>query len=166
MNNTNAIKLDLKIPYRINSRGQIIVKIKDLIPDPNNYKIYGHNDAEFSKVGEIADDMKERLSQGEEVPNHTPIPIDVNGNMAGGHTRRRAALKAGYTEMSITLLSEKEFNAEMSLYEKSLVSIDQNGLKRNMVPSYILNVYNSMYDNYYQRFNQSPPSETIDLWIR
>ena len=166
MNNTNAIKLDLKIPYRINNRGQIIVKITDLIPDPNNYKIYGHKDAEYSKVGEIADDMIERLSQGEEVPNHTPVPIDVYGNMAGGHTRRRAALKAGYTEMSVTLLSEREFNAEMSLYEKSLVSIDQNGLKRNMVPSYILNQFNETYNFYYQKFNQTPPKETIDRWIK
>ena len=160
------MQLKLNIPYTTNDRGQIIVKISDLIPDPNNYRIYGKADAEYSKIEEISDDMTERMSQGEEVPNHTPVPIDAHGNMAGGHTRLKAALKAGYTEISVTLLSEREFNREMSSYDKVLVSINQNGLTRNMVPSYILYAFNVMEEDYFKKLKQSPPKETIAVWIK
>ena len=155
----------LKIPHRINDDGQIIVNIKDLKPNKLNSVIYGNLKDEFSKVKEITNDMKERMSQGEEVPNHTPAPIDQYGNMAGGHTRAKAALEAGYTEMSITLLSYKQFNVNMDDYDNLMETTSQNGFARNNVPSIILNAFNGFEQAYLKKYKQNPPKETIDNWI-
>jgi len=155
----------LKIPHRINDDGQIIVNIKDLKPNKLNSLIYGDLKDEFSKVKEITDDMKERMSQGEEVPNHTPAPIDQYGNMAGGHTRLKAAIEAGYNEMSVTLLSYKQFNINMDPYDNLMETASQNGFARNNVPSIILNLFNQFEQSYIKKFKQNPPKETIDNWI-
>ena len=160
------MKVKLNIPYRINERGQILCKISDLTDSEYNKKIYGDEEAEDNKINEIADEMKEMMSEGEEVPNYVPIPIDEDGNKAGGHTRTQAAIMAGYNEVSVTVLSHKKFNKQMSSYDKVFAVIKQNSKSRKKKPSVSLNEYNQLDENYRQTFKQTPPNETTDEWIK
>ena len=98
---------EVKFKIRTDSLGNMFAKIDDLIPNDLNKKIYGNEDAEDSKVNEIAEDMKERMAKGLS-PNSNPVPVYPSGKMNGGHTRRSAGKKAGAPELKINLLTTNE----------------------------------------------------------
>ena len=97
----------LKFKTRTDELGNIFANIDDLIPSELNKRIYGNEDAEDSKINEIAEDMKERMAKGL-TANSTPVPVYPSGKMKGGHTRRSASRKAGAKELQINILTAKE----------------------------------------------------------
>ena len=87
--------------------GNMFASVDELIPSDLNNQIYGDEDKENSKIDEISLDMKKRLSKGL-VANSVPVPVYPSGRMKGGHTRLKAAIKAGATELQINALTQKE----------------------------------------------------------
>ncbi len=80
---------EVKFKIRTDSLGNIFANIEDLIPSELNKKIYGNENAEDSKVNEIAEDMKDRMARG--LPaNSNPVPVYPSGKLKGGHTRKSA----------------------------------------------------------------------------
>ena len=88
---------NLNFKTRTDELGNTFASIKDLIPSQLNKKIYGNEDAEDSKVNEIADDMKDRMARGLSA-NSNPVPVYPSGKMKGGHTRRLAAIKSTHKD--------------------------------------------------------------------
>lgn len=157
---------NLKFKTRTDELGNTFASIKDLIPSQLNKKIYGNEDAEDSKVNEIADDMKDRIARGLSA-NSNPVPVYPSGKMKGGHTRRLAAIKAGATELQVNILTlSEELEIQNSSYAEVLALLSDNVLKRDKDHETILNEYNELEMAYVETNNQQPTKEDKQEWIR
>ena len=135
---------EVKFKIRTDSLGNIFANIDDLIPSELNKKIYGNEDAEDSKVNEIADDMKDRMARG--LPaNSNPVPVYPSGKLKGGHTRKSAGIKAGAKELQINILTSKEESEiQNNSYAEVLALLTDNVFKRDKDHETILNEYNDV----------------------
>ena len=156
---------EVKFKIRTDSLGNIFANIEDLIPSELNKKIYGNEDAEDSKVNEIADDMKDRMARG--LPaNSNPVPVYPSGKLKGGHTRKSAGIKAGAKELQINILTSKEESEiQNNSYAEVLALLTDNVFKRDKDHETILNEYNELEMAYVQTNNQQPTKEDKKVWI-
>lgn len=155
----------LKFKTRTDELGNIFANIDDLIPSELNKRIYGNEDAEDSKINEIAEDMKERMAKGL-TANSTPVPVYPSGKMKGGHTRRSASRKAGAKELQINILTAKEESEiQNNPYAEALALLSDNVLTRDKDHETILNEYNEVEMAYVQTNNQQPTKEEKQKWI-
>ena len=156
---------EVKFKIRTDSLGNIFANIDDLIPSELNKKIYGNEDAEDSKVNEIADDMKDRMARG--LPaNSNPVPVYPSGKLKGGHTRKSAGIKAGAKELQINILTSKEESEiQNNSYAEVLALLTDNVFKRDKDHETILNEYNELEMAYVQTNNQQPTKEDKKVWI-
>ena len=157
---------DVKFKIRTDSLGNMFAKIDDLIPNDLNKKIYGNEDAEDSKVNEIAEDMKERMAKGLS-PNSNPVPVYPSGKMNGGHTRRSAGKKAGAPELKINLLTtNEELEVEKDSYARILALLTDNVFKREKDHETILNEYCGLENAFIETNKMQPTKEDKKSWIR
>ena len=157
---------DVKFKIRTDSLGNMFAKIDDLIPNDLNIKIYGNEDAEDSKVNEIAEDMKERMAKGLS-PNSNPVPVYPSGKMNGGHTRRSAGKKAGAPELKINLLTtNEELEIEKDSYARILALLTDNVFKREKDHETILNEYCGLENAFIETNKMQPTKEDKKSWIR
>ena len=156
---------EVKFKIRTDSLGNIFANIDDLIPSELNKKIYGNEDAEDSKVNEIADDMKDRMARG--LPaNSNPVPVYPSGKLKGGHTRKSAGIKAGAKELQINILTSKEeLEIQNNSYAEVKALLTDNVFKRDKDHETILNEYNELEMRYVQTNNQQPTKEDKKVWI-
>ena len=159
------MKTSIKFKTRTDELGNTFANIDDLIPSELNKRIYGNEDAEDSKVNEIAEDMKDRMTR-ELSANSTPVPVYPSGKMKGGHTRRLAGRKAGAKELQINILTAKEeIEIQNNSYAEVLALLSDNVLKRDKDHETILNEYNEVEMAYVQTNNQQPTKEDKQFWI-
>ena len=157
---------EVKFKIRTDSLGNMFAKIDDLIPNDLNKKIYGNEDAEDSKVNEIAEDMKERMAKGLS-PNSNPVPVYPSGKMNGGHTRRSAGKKAGAPELKINLLTtNEELEIEKDSYARILALLTDNVFKREKDHETILNEYCGLENAFIETNKMQPTKEDKKSWIR
>ena len=157
---------EVKFKTRTDNLGNIFANIDDLIPSELNKKIYGNENAEDSKVNEIANDMKERLAKGLSA-NSTPVPVYPSGKLKGGHTRKSAGIKAGAKELQINILTAKEeLEIQNDSYAEALAILQDNVFKRDKDHETILAEYNETEMAYVQKNNQQPTKEDKTSWIR
>ena len=157
---------NIKFKHYVDENNNIMAHIDDLIPNEINEMIYGNENAENSKVNEIADDMKLRISQGL-IPNSKPIPVNRIGNMKGGHTRRKALYKTNERYIHIHLISDKEWKkVEGKPYDETRMLLSDNLLSRKKVYSVVLGEYNALENNFFKQHNQQPEKEDMQLWVK
>ena len=158
---TNEVKFEI----RTDNLGNIFANIEDLIPSELNKKIYGNENAEDSKVNEIAEDMKDRMARG--LPaNSNPVPVYPSGKLKGGHTRKSAGIKAGAKQLQINILTSKEeLEIQNNSYAEVLALLTDNVFKRDKDHETILNEYNELEMAYVQTNNQQPTPEDKKVWI-
>jgi len=156
---------EVKFKIRTDSLGNIFANIEDLIPSELNKKIYGNENAEDSKVNEIAEDMKDRMARG--LPaNSNPVPVYPSGKLKGGHTRKSAGIKAGAKQLQINILTSKEeLEIQNNSYAEVLALLTDNVFKRDKDHETILNEYNELEMAYVQTNNQQPTKEDKKVWI-
>ena len=156
---------EVKFKIRTDSLGNIFANIEDLIPSELNKKIYGNENAEDSKVNEIAEDMKDRMARG--LPaNSNPVPVYPSGKLNGGHTRASAGIKAGAKELQINILTSKEeLEIQNNSYAEVKALLTDNVFKRDKDHETILNEYNELEMAYVQTNNQQPTKEDKKVWI-
>ena len=156
---------EVKFKIRTDSLGNIFANIEDLIPSELNKKIYGNENAEDSKVNEIAEDMKDRMARG--LPaNSNPVPVYPSGKLNGGHTRASAGIKAGAKELQINILTSKEESEiQNNSYAEVKALLTDNVFKRDKDHETILNEYNELEMRYVQTNNQQPTKEDKKVWI-
>ena len=160
------MKTSIKFKTRTDNLGNIFANIDDLIPSELNKEIYGNEDAEDSKVNEIAEDMKDRMTKGLSA-NSTPVPVYPSGKMKGGHTRRLAGKKVGARELQINILTSKEeIEIENNSYAEVLALLSDNVLKRDKDHETLLNEYNKLEMAYVQTNIQQPTKADKQEWIR
>ena len=157
---------EVKFKIRTDSLGNIFANIDDLIPSDLNKRIYGNENAEDSKVNEIAEDMKDRMARG--LPaNSNPVPVYPSGKMKGGHTRKSAGKKAGAPELQINILtSEEELEIQNNSYAEVLALLTDNVFKRDKDHETILNEYTELENAFVETNKMQPTKEDKKSWIR
>ena len=159
------METSVKFKIRTDNLGNIFANIDDLVPSDLNKRIYGNENAEDSKINEIAEDMKERMAKG--LPaNSNPVPVYPSGKLKGGHTRTSAGIKAGAKELQINVLSQKEEDEiKNDGYAEVLALLTDNVFKREKDHETILNEYNELEMSYVEKNKQQPTKEDKKFWI-
>ena len=146
--------------------GNMFASVDELIPSDLNKQIYGDEDKENSKIDEISLDMKKRLSKGL-VANSVPVPVYPSGRMKGGHTRLKAAIKAGATELQINALTQKEEDEIIDNEHAEVLSLlIDNTMNRKKCHETILEEYNACEMSYVKKFQQQPTKTEKQDWIK
>ena len=155
-----------KLKTRTDELGNTFALIKDLIPSELNKQIYGSESKENSKVDEIALDMKKRIAKGL-TPNTVPIPVHMNGKMKGGHTRLKAAEKAGVEKVQVNVLSELESQEiNDNSYAEVLSLLSDNTMSRDKDHEVILQEYNALEMAYVEQYDQQPTKLDCQEWVK
>ena len=159
------METSVKFKIRTDNLGNIFANIDDLVPSDLNKRIYGNENAEDSKINEIAEDMKERMAKG--LPaNSNPVPVYPSGKLKGGHTRKSAGIKAGAKELQINILTSKEESEiQNNSYAEVLALLTDNVFKREKDHETILNEYNELEMSYVEKNKQQPTKEDKKFWI-
>ena len=139
-----------KLKVHKDKDGKYWARVKDLIPNDYNVRVYEREGEKQNHIESITKSMIERRMEGKS-PNYDPIPVFKDGLMEGGHSRLKAAKSAGI-EWVLIMFTDSEYPDKNKPYDNVKNLVDNNLYRRDRVYSIAYNEYKVIMEEYEKQY--------------
>ena len=126
-------------------KGNMVVDIENLKPNPVNKLLYGNETAEAAKQEELAISMREEMDAGHS-PNKVAIQIHRDGTICSGHTRTISGKKIGATTLKAEYTTAP-YPSDATPYQ-NIKYLRSTNIYRTMTPSVKLDNFDATMHAY------------------